>query len=318
MDASSPSEFVLLERLARHPGVFVDDLADSLSQSVEALTRLGYEVEVHPVNGVRLRHGVDAIDRDRVRRLLVTDALGRALVCHLQVASTNDEAWQLESRGAPSGATVTAEHQTAGRGRLGRAWFSPPGSGLWLSVLLRPDWSIDRAGLLTLGAGVAVAEAIASLGVECDLKWPNDVQIEGRKVAGILTESRTESDRLAVAVVGVGVNVHQDVETFPPELRTTATSLRVEGCRVERSDLLGEILNRLESVTALEPENLLAEWQRRAAGWGECVRVEMVDETIIGRMASLTTTGALVLELSDGTTRTIHAGDLHRLREVES
>lgn len=321
MEALSPPDFVLLEWLARDPGTFRDrppsvDAPAVQGRSLEALARLGYDVESHPVNGFRLRHGVDAMDRQRVQEGLRTESLGRFLVCHIQTGSTNDLAWALAADGAPAGATVTAEHQTAGRGRLGRPWFSPPGSGLWVSVLLRPEWTLDRAGLVTLGAGVAVSGAIASFGVECRLKWPNDVQIRRHKVAGILTESRTESNRIAEAVVGIGINVHQEIDTFPPELRDIATSLCIEGCRVERSILLQEILNRMEDVFALEPATILKRWEERATGWGEPVRVETGDETFIGKMVRLTETGALVLERSDGSERTIHAGDVHRLRKA--
>ena len=322
MEAPSPPEFVLLEWLARRPGTFRDDLPvaiddpTELSRSIETLARLGYDVEAHPVNGFRLRHGVDPVDRVCVQDALQTESFGRLLVCHLQAGSTNDLAWELAESGAPSGTTVTAEYQTAGRGRLGRPWFSPPGSGLWVSVILRPGWTLDRAGLVTLGAGVAVSGAVASFGVDCRLKWPNDVQIRGCKVAGILTESRTEANRISVAVVGIGINVHQEIDTFPPELRDTATSLSIEGCRVERSELLGEILNRMEEVLGLEPAAILRRWEKRATGWGEQVRVETGTETINGRMERLTETGALVLNRCDGSEWTIHAGDVHRLRPV--
>ena len=237
------------------------------------------------------------------------------VVWYQDVASTNDLAAGLAEQGAREGCIVLANAQSAGRGRQGRTWASPAGAGLYVSIVLTPP--PHAVPLLTIAAGVAVAEGIRSAsGLEPRLKWPNDVQIRRHKVAGILTESRTESNRIAEAVVGIGINVHQEIDTFPPELRDIATSLCIEGCRVERSILLQEILNRMEDVFALEPATILKRWEERATGWGEPVRVETGDETFIGKMVRLTETGALVLDRSDGSERTIHAGDVHRLRKA--
>ena len=321
MDAFSSPEFVLLEWLSRRPGLFDDDVpslvddASELGSCIEKLTRLGYTVEAHPVNGVRLRDRADVVDREVVEDALETENLGRTLVCHLLAGSTNDLAWDLAASGAPSGTTVSAEYQSSGRGRLGRSWFSPVGSGLWVSLLIRPDWPLKMAGLLTLGVGVATAGVIASYGADSGLKWPNDVLIRGRKVAGILTESRTEAGRISVAVIGVGINVHQEEENFPPELRDIATSLCIEGCRVSRSELLAGLLNRVEKVLAQEPEDILRNWEALAPGWGDTVRVEAGEETLHGRMTGLSDSGALILEVPEGGTRTIHAGDVQQLRK---
>jgi len=165
---------------------------------------------------------------------------------HAEVTSTNDLALQLALRGAPEGSAVQAGRQTAGRGRFGREWFSPADAGLYLSVVARPDRAPRSWSLLTLAAGVAAAEAIErTTGLRCDLKWPNDLLIDGKKFCGILTEMNAEATRVRHIVIGIGINVNH--ASFPTELQTIATSLRLaSGKELSRVELCAALLKSLD------------------------------------------------------------------------
>jgi BirA family transcriptional regulator, biotin operon repressor / biotin---[acetyl-CoA-carboxylase] ligase len=179
---------------------------------------------------------------ERLGARLTTRWLGRAYEWHESCESTNDLAAARARADAPEGLVVATDVQTAGRGRLGRAWHSPAGESLYLSILLRPMRPPPEIPPLTLLAGAAVARALARIGFQPRLKWPNDVQLDGaggarRKVAGILTEMATEGNRVGHVVVGLGLNVN--TPAFPDELRETATTLtHVAGRVVERAEVL--------------------------------------------------------------------------------
>ncbi len=258
----------------------------------------------------------DALDRGQILEGLETREIGRILHVHDEVTSTNDLAMALGDAGAPHGTAVVAERQTRGRGRLGRAWVSPPGVGLWTSVLLRPPIPASAAPAMTLAAGVAAAEAIeAEAGVVATLKWPNDVLLDGRKVAGILTELRTEVQAVAHLVVGIGINVHQGRSEFAPELAETAISLRqATGRAPSRVLLLRQLFARLEA------------WYQRFLGEGPAVvagaaaaRMPMLGRRVVavagaerceGTAIRLDGEGALILELGDGRTRRLLAAEI--------
>lgn len=176
--------------------------------------------------------------------------LGRPLITLEETDSTNTALRQLAQDGAPEGAAVLARTQTRGRGRQGRLWHSPPGMGVYLSVLLRPaNWAADDAGWLAALGGVAVAETLDRLGVRrVTLKWPNDVLVNGRKIAGVLVEPRLAERKVEFAVLGVGINIHHRAGDFPPELRSTATSCRREGVQTDRQRAVEVFLECLERL----------------------------------------------------------------------
>jgi BirA family biotin operon repressor/biotin-[acetyl-CoA-carboxylase] ligase len=196
-------------------------------------------------------------DLEQLGALLTTARLGRVHEHHASVASTNDRALEWLSSGAPDGALVTADHQSAGRGRLGRAWSSPVGRDLYASVILRPGVPAQGFGALALAVGVGVREGLLAAfdGArtwhergypELALKWPNDVLLGGRKLAGILCESRWRGREVEV-VVGFGINVHRQLDEFDPSLRASATSLALGlGERRGRAAILAAVLERLE------------------------------------------------------------------------
>jgi BirA family biotin operon repressor/biotin-[acetyl-CoA-carboxylase] ligase len=230
--------------------------------------------------------------------------------------STNDEAAAWARDGAPHGAVVTADHQRRGRGRLGRAWHSPPDENLYLSVVLRPAAMAPmRVPPITLAAGVAVAEAVADLGIAASLKWPNDLLCGGKKAAGILAEMASAGDRVEHVILGIGVNLNGTA--FPPPLDGIATSLRLSAGRpIAREPFLAALCRRLERACdaffAGGPAAVLPAWRRYAAFLGERVSVQMGDERIWGQAVDVDAEGALQFLTDEGRRIRVIAGDLVR------
>ncbi len=220
--------------------------------------------------------------------------------------STNADLVKLAERDAPAWTTIVAGHQDAGRGRLGRGWDAPPGSSLLLSVLLRPGVEPADAPLLTLATAVAVADACdRACGVAPVCKWPNDLLVGDRKLAGILAEARVAQGRMQHVVVGLGMNVRQEAEDFPPSLRDAATSVTLAGGRPDLPALLTAYLGALRAeVIGLDApggrEALLARYGERCVTVGRTVRVEVSDRPPVeGRAVGVGYHGELVVETTD-------------------
>ncbi len=233
-----------------------------------------------------------------------------------QVDSTNTYAMRLAAEGEPEGSVVVAEYQTAGRGRLGRKWVSPRGVNLCMSVILRPDSPPREMPLITLGAGVALARAVAGLyGLDAKLKWPNDLMIGGRKAAGILTEMSAGSDTVRYVVLGVGVNVNTARYHFPEEIRDSSTSIMLElGREVDRQELMHKFLDELGRVYAMllggDEVSLLEEWRASSCSIGHEVCVKTQGRLVRGRAAAVDEYGRLLLELPGGGLEKVSSGDL--------
>lgn len=229
------------------------------------------------------------------------------------MASTNDLAREMALSGAGEGLAVVAAHQTAGRGRQGRTWASPPGQGLYLSLVLRPQLHPTEAPIITLAAAVAVAETFRlDFDLAADIKWPNDLLVAGRKICGILLESATERETLQYAVLGLGVNLCQ--QSFPEELRDTATSLFIETGRVVGPDeFLPPLLDRLEPwyrVSVARPADVIARWETLSSYARDCsVRVSTGSGMLEGVTRGLTPRGGLLVE-SRGECREVLSGEV--------
>lgn len=254
-------------------------------------------------------------DRARFAARLATRRLGRTLLARAAAGSTNDVAWEALAAGTPDGTAVVADHQTAGRGRAGRVWHSAPGLGLALSVALHAGCERGLAPLLPLAAGLALARALDQLGARAALKWPNDLLLGGRKVSGILAESRGgPAESLDRVVIGTGVNVLHRAGDFPPGLATLATSLALHGVATTREDVAALYLNQLEPLwTALQEgggDGVVAAWRGRAGFWGEAVRVTTPTGPVAGIARDLDPGGALVLETAGGARVRVLAGDV--------
>lgn len=259
----------------------------------------------------------DRYDAVRMRTKLASRIFGRVLVYHERVGSTNDVILNMAERAAPHGTVCLADEQSAGRGRRGYGWFSPPGCGIWASVLLRPRLSAARTPQLTLCAAAAIAPVLeTAAGVSVEIKWPNDLIVGGRKVAGILAESRVVSGDRPVIVIGMGINVNHTRGQFPDELSASATSLRIESGRpVGRQDLFLAILASLESAygryLASGPASLLAEIDTRLAWRGLTVEADSPSGSA-GRVSHVDEEGGLVLDRLDGGPLVIRSGSIRR------
>jgi BirA family biotin operon repressor/biotin-[acetyl-CoA-carboxylase] ligase len=284
---------------------------------IEELRSLGYEIEASPHQGYCLRGAPDVLHADDlVARLGKTKVVGRDIRVFRETTSTNDVIEKLARDGVKEGVVVFAEAQTKGRGRLGRKWISPARKGLWFSVLLRPDLRPQEATQLTVASATALRRAIGSqTGLKAEIKWPNDVLIRGKKVAGILTELHAEVDRVQHLILGIGVDVNLSAGDFPTEVRKLATSLKMEwGKPVARPELAVEILRELDRDYARVCSDRFAavaeEWEEHCATLGHEVVIRAGARQMRGRAESLSEEGALLLRTDHGHLERIVGGDL--------
>ncbi len=280
------------------------------------LREMGYEIEAVPHLGYRLIACPDKLIPEEIQHGLATKTFGRRVIAHESVASTMDEAFHLGMNGAVEGTIVCAETQTKGRGRLGRNWMSPKGKGIYFSLIMRPRLAPSQMPQLTLMAAVAIAEAIEqATGIKCSIKWPNDLLIEGKKVAGILTELRAETDQMKFLVLGVGLNVNSTAT----QLIETATSLKiVNGSTIDRVQLLQKVLASLEKwyhiVHKGDFTRMLAQWKSLSCTLNHRVRVTDGYGVIEGIAVDLDNDGALLVKEEGGNIVRRLAGDVIQLR----
>ncbi|MGD0350603.1 MAG: biotin--[acetyl-CoA-carboxylase] ligase [Verrucomicrobiota bacterium] len=284
---------------------------------IEELRQLGYDIEAGPHSGYRLVSAPDALHADDLlARLGRTEIVGRDIRVFEQTTSTNDVIEKLARDGVKEGAVVFAESQTRGRGRLGRVWLSPARKGIWFSVLLRPDLRPQETTQLTVASATALRRAIQSeSGLDPEIKWPNDILIRGKKVAGILTELSAELNRVKHVILGIGVDANQNVNEFPAELRKTATSLKIEtGKMISRPELATAILRELDHDYARVCGDFFAdvadEWEAHCTTIGRTVTIQIGGRRVRGRAESLGDDGALLLRTEHGHLERISGGDV--------
>ena len=232
-----------------------------------------------------------------------------------ELETTMLEATTLAEEDAPEGTLVIAEEQTAGRGRLGRSWVSAPGVGLYFSIVLRPSMPAAQSAILTLAIGLGVARGIGeACGIQCDIRWPNDVLLNGKKCSGILVEMAADDERIRYAVAGVGINVNQ--AEMPAELADTATSLRIEtGGEYVREVVLDKVLRNSERYYEMflerGPRAIVNAFSRASSyARGKRVAIETGKEVIVGTTAGLDGAGVLLLKRDDGSLEPILAGSV--------
>ncbi|MGI6537157.1 MAG: biotin--[acetyl-CoA-carboxylase] ligase [Caldicoprobacterales bacterium] len=291
-------------------------------KSIGKLRDEGFEVESVPNKGYRLIKPPDLLIPAVVKNALRTRQFGQIIeYCH-SIDSTNTRAKELAQEGAAHGTLVIAEEQLKGKGRLGRSWESPAGLGIWMSLIARPSFPPQYAPRMTVLAGLAVKEAIHRvLGLKAEIKWPNDIILNARKVCGILTEMQADPDRIEYVVTGIGVNVNTPEEVFPEELRGSATSLIIEtgnenpDRKIDRCRLLAEIISVFEELYDSWVEGgdfsaLMQDYKESCVTLGRQVRVTGIDETFLGTAVDLTEDCRLVVQLPDGTRKTVYSGDV--------
>ncbi|MDR6717865.1 biotin--[acetyl-CoA-carboxylase] ligase [Paenibacillus sp. 2003] len=315
----------LLHMLLNAEGRFVsgEEISRNLSISrtavwkhVNKLRDMGYEFEAVSRKGYRLVTKPDSIDATGLQLALDTTVFGRKAVLLASTLSTQGDVLKLAEQGQAEGAVVIAEEQTGGRGRFGRQWFSPPGKGIWMSVLMRPDLPLQHTPQLTLLTGVAVCRAVrACSGADAGIKWPNDLLIDGRKVCGILLESTVEDHEVRYCIAGIGVDVNFDPEDYPEDLTTIATSLKMEtGQSVDRTKLTAAILTELEQLYFLYQKEgfgvISALWEALSVSMNREITVTNPHGVIEGKAIGLDPSGALIVEKHDGEHTLIISGEI--------
>lgn len=286
---------------------------NAIWKAVTQLRQDGYEIEAVTNRGYRLASAPDLLTEEGIRKYLTTERFGREMELHDTLDSTNLRAKALASAGAPHGFLVAADSQTAGRGRLGRAFYSPKHSGVYMSLILRPECAPEKATMITTLTAVAAARAVEKLsGADVKIKWVNDLYIGSRKICGILSEAGfgMEAGQLEYVVVGIGVNVRKMV--FPPDLREIAGSIGNETDTVpDRGRLTAEILNELERVYGqLETGEFLEESRRRSNVIGRDVLVIEGGRQYPARALDIDDRGHLVIRDRKGNTSSLGFGEV--------
>lgn len=285
-------------------------------QWIEELRADGYVIEAAPRRGYRLLSRPDRLFPWEIQARLATRFVGCQVEYYERVESTNDLAKSLAKADAPEGLVVVAEEQVKGRGRRGRSWASPYGLGIWVSVVLRPAIPPREAPKAALVAALAVARATEeTAGVAAQVKWPNDVLLGGRKVAGILVEMDAELEEVRSLVIGVGINANLPLHAIPEEARDQATSLmEATGHKVDRVEVLARFLTHLETcyvqwmTCGFSP--LLAALRQKAAYLGEPVRIVEANRVWEGTAIEIAPDGALLVRDSKGEVVPVYAGDV--------
>lgn len=316
----------ILKRILAADGEAVSgqELADSLGVSrtavwkhMQTLQEEGYTFDTIKKKGYVLTGVPNSLSPTQIKLFLKTEHFGREIHYYDIVDSTQTIAHKLAQEGAPHGTIIIGEEQTAGRGRMARPWESAHGTGIWMTVIVRPDVTPQQASSYTLVVAVAVTMAIKNLykHVEPAIKWPNDLLINGKKCTGILTEMQAEADLVQALLVGIGINANQAAADFSPDIADIATSLRLEaGEEINRAALVASILHYLEQFTELYVKEGFASlktlWQQMSCTIGQRIEVTTIRERFEGVASGITDDGVLQLTQDDGTVRTIYAGDI--------
>ncbi len=305
------NEYVSGQELCRHFGVS----RTAIWKAVNRLKEAGYEIEAVPNKGYRVLSCPDSVAAVEVSSLMETDVIGRDVRYMETIDSTNLYARRLGEDGAVEGVLVVADEQTAGKGRSGRHWTTPPGSAIAMSVLLRPRIAPERISMVTLVMGLAVAKAVRELyGLDALIKWPNDVVVNGKKICGILTEMSAELMAVNYIVIGVGIN--SNMKEFPEEIRTTATSIALElGRDVSRARLIAEVMKHFETLyrSFLETSDLsgiMSDYNTILVNIGRRVRVLEPGNEYSAKALGIDRNGRLLVRTDEGTVRDVYAGEV--------
>ena len=284
-------------------------------KNIRSLQEDGYEIEAVTNRGYRLAGVPDTIAEEEVASRLPPERMGRQIRYFSRIDSTNQYAKRIAEEGAPDGTLIIADEQTAGKGRSGRTWVTPPAEAIAFTLLLRPKLSPDRISMVTLVMGLAVTNAVNSLyDVSAGIKWPNDVVIKGRKLCGILTEMSAEVRQVNYIVIGVGINAN--LTSFPEEIREIATSLRLElGCDINRAELIARVMTEFERLYAeFEAQGdlsaVMQEYNELCLNAGSKVRVLDPNGEYTGTSRGINSMGELLVETEDGQIQEVYAGEV--------
>ncbi len=283
---------------------------------INGLRKMGYEIESHPHNGYRFVASTDLLVPEEITQSIGNCTIGKRISYHAEVTSTQDIASKLARDGAEEGTCVIAEKQTSGRGRKGRNWVSPFKDGIYISIILRPNLKPVHIIQIPLVAGVAMVKAIEqTTKLTPGIKWPNDIFIDGRKVAGILTEVNCDIDTVHYVILGIGININTDIDTLPEEVKGIATSLSQEcGHNVSRAKFTGQLLIEMGKVYTEYVTNGFAslgkQWTDHNITLGSKVKVNDGQSEILGTAIEIDDDGFLIIETQDGQKQRIISADV--------
>ncbi len=302
------NEYISGEKLSQRFGVS----RTTIWKYIKYFREAGYNIESSSKLGYRLVSSPNKLLAEEIRIGLETKKLGREINYQQQLESTNTLAAKMAKEGALEGTLVLAEQQKKGRGRMGRDFVCPSG-GLWFSIILRPEIRAMLATRITYIFAVAVAETINQLTeIKAEIKWPNDILIDNKKVCGILTEISAEIDLVNYLIVGVGINLNFSSEIFSGELENRATTLLTElGSKVNRAEFLQKLLKNIEELYFKldDFENVLSRWKELNCTLGKVVTIKDNQRELTGKAIDINQDGALILEV-DNEKRKVYSGDL--------
>lgn len=297
-----PQQYVSGEALSRELNIS----RTAIWKQIKKLESQGFQIEASRRLGYRLVSKPQKMTLPVLLSKLEGTSLVRSIKLLDSVDSTQNIAQRLAEEGAPEGTLVIADHQTTGRGRLGRSWVSPAGKGVWMSLVLRPGIPLQFAPQLTLLAAVALCRALKSVtALEIGIKWPNDLLIGGKKISGILLESTAEDERLRYIIAGIGVSVNLERTDYPPELHDVATSLLIEsGQKIDRSDVVAAFIRQFEHLYALYQQEgfgpIRTLWEALSVTLHKPARLYSPAGVLEGTPVGLDERGALLVRNSAG------------------
>ena len=308
----TPDGFVSGERISDELGVS----RTAVWKHIRNLRQAGYQIEAIPSRGYQLQQSPDVLMPEAIQSGLECQLVGSRIISLDEADSTNLQASRLGDEGADDGLVVIADRQSSGKGRMGRQWESPGGVNLYASILLRPPVLPFEAPKLTFLSAVAVCRAIKNCtGLQPTVKWPNDILLNGAKVAGLLNEMSSETDQVHYVVLGIGVNLNMRAEQFPDDLRYPATSLAIaSGKAVSRLAFTRSLLQELDALYLVYLEEgsapIFTAWTELCELTGKRVQVDCNNLLIEGKMVGLGGDGALLVRTSAGKIESIYAGDV--------
>jgi len=313
----------ILKQLLYNKGQFVSgqDLSRQMGISrtavwkhINTLKEEGYQIESVTNKGYKLVNTPDRLIQEQLSLLLQTTFIGKKIIYLDKANSTSDIAKE-KALSEDEGTVVIAEEQTKGRGRLGRHWDSPPGTGIWMSIILKPNIRPHEAYQITQAAAVAVVKSIEEVtNLAAGIKWPNDIIINHKKVCGILTEMSSEPDRVNYIILGIGVNVNADLKDIPPYLQNKATSLKEEyGKKISRERLIVTLLKNIEKIYYDFVENgfsaVIDDCRRYSVLLGEEITITQMDRVYKGEAFDIREDGVLLVRTLEGIVELI-SGDV--------
>ncbi len=282
---------------------------------INMLKEDGYEIESVPRKGYRIISSPDLLTLEEIEDELETQFMGRKIYYYDSIDSTNDKARDIAFE-EKEGTAVISEEQLKGKGRLGRDWISPKGKGIYLSMILKPDMGPAKAGVITLLGAAALHSALKNLGIEAQIKWPNDILIKDKKIAGILTEMSAELNMINYIVIGIGVNVNLEEKDIDQSIKDKATSIKISQEKsIDRKKLLANIFNEFEKlyidfVENADTKKAIEICRKNSATIGREVKLIKANKARKGKALDINERGELLVEFEDGELENIFSGEV--------